>query len=403
MSSFKSDSTCEEFRKEGNQFYQQNKFIDALAYYNKALCYAEKIDSKEAALVFANRSAVYINLGLPELCLKNIEHARNAGYPAEKVQSLNNREKKCRKMIVQKDPAAKEEEVKDPVNDFFKLSYPAHEKIPFLANCVEMRENKKYRRGLYATQDLKPGDVIAIDEPVMKSLYKNGLYKRCTNCIEVKDMDLMPCSGCVFAMFCSKKCQDEAMEKFHQFECPHLDSFCYEDVRFFFEALHAAGGLNKLKAICADKQMKQKTFFDYDLSKDNNPSLELNQLLAMIGQLSVVVKPNQQLRELNIDHCIDEQPIRSAWKTQEEKNDVGQILMELSCIALHEKVDNPYEAYGGRLEKYEVCFGSCVNLVMPYFNHSCSPNVTTLSVGIQIIYIVDCPIKKDEQIFESVG
>jgi len=409
MSSLKSDSKCEQLRKKGNQLYANAKFIDALICYNEALCYAEKIDSKEAALVFANRSVVYMNLGLPEQCLKNIELARNAGYPAEKMESLNNREKKCHEMIAQKDPAAKEE-AKDPVKDFFKLSYPAHEKIPYLANCVEMRENKKYGRGLYATQDLKPGDVIAAGEPVAKALFRNGYYKRCTNCVEVKSMSLMPCSSCVSAMFCSKKCQGEAMEKFHQFECPHKNSFAYDTdqekdftiiVRLFAEARYAAGGLDKLKAICSDKKIQQKTFFDYDLSKNNNPSLEINQLLAAIGQISSIniCKPVNPLKKTMVEEYISKQPFRSAWKTPDEKEAVKKILMPLCDIRAKPLYDvdrdmillmNPDDIY----------FGNWKSLSIFNFNHSCSPNVSPVLVGNQTVYIVDYPIKKDGAILQ---
>jgi len=298
------------------------------------------------------------------------------------------------------------------VKDFFKLSYPAHEKTPFLANCVELRENKKYGRGLFATRDLKPGDVIAVDESFVKALNRREFHKRCTNCLEVRSMNLMPCSGCVSAMFCSKKCQDEAMEKFHQFECPHLDSFelfnCFKPIndfaslsRTFFEARHAAGGLDKLKAICADKEIQQKTFFDYDLSKDNNPSLELNQFLAAIGQISLSIDsevPVNLLDKTVINRWINQQPFRSVWKTPDEKKDVKQILMQL--CDLYQTIFKEFS--GPKLEEVTM-FGSSVNLVMPYFNYSCAPNVSHNLAGNQLVHIVDFPIKKGEAILQSFG
>jgi len=409
MSSFKSDSKCEELRKEGNQLYQQKKYTEALVCYNKALCYAKKIDSKEAAFCFANRSAVYLELKLPEACLENIELARNAGYPAEKI--LDTRKDKCREMIDTKDPA--EEYTRTTIRDFFKLAYPAHEKLPSLANCIEMRDNKKFGRGFHATQDLKAGEVIAVSEPVMKALFMNGIYKRCTNCLKMKSMNLMPCSGCVSAMFCSKECQNEAMEKFHQFECAHLDSLSHEDDDFpslsrtFLEARHAAGGLDKLKALCFDKKLRQKTIFDYDLSKDNNPSLELNQLKAALS-IDVYHSRIAGVREFE---WINQQPMRSAWRTLKEKEDIKQILMRLYpvywCPVL-EPMDELIrsESLLNHTAKSVIVnrsFGTALNLMTDYIYHSCSPNVSIIQMEVGFAIVTFTPIMEGEPIFACYG
>jgi len=218
----KSDAVCDQWRKQANELYKQRKYLQALELYNKALCYAENIKSKYAGICFANRSAVFCNLSLPEAAIENIQLARNAGYPAEMMDKLNDREKKCLEMMERPKKV-------NPAKDFFKLSYPAHEKTPFLANCIEMRETKKYGRGMYATQDLKPGDIISVSKPVLKAIYKEAVYKRCANCLEVNDMNLFPCPSCVGTMFCSKKCQEEAEVKFHKYECPYIDAIRASD------------------------------------------------------------------------------------------------------------------------------------------------------------------------------
>jgi len=116
-SSFKSDALSDELRKQGNQLYKQNKFIEALELYNKALCYAEK--TSNSSFAYANRSAVYFALKLPKQCIENIGLARSTDYPLEDDKKLQERNEQCLKMMI-------EEEEEDP-RDFFKLSYPAHE------------------------------------------------------------------------------------------------------------------------------------------------------------------------------------------------------------------------------------------------------------------------------------
>ena len=77
--------------------------------------------------------------------------------------------------------------------DLFKLSYPANEKIPFVADCVEMRYNKKFGRGIYAKHDLKAGDIVCIEEPIVNYADGNNAYTRCYNCFKANAMNLIPC------------------------------------------------------------------------------------------------------------------------------------------------------------------------------------------------------------------
>jgi len=405
-STIKSNAASDQCRKQGKELYKQAKYVQALELYNKALCYAENIDSKEAGLCFANRSAVFFNLGLPEAAIANIQLARNANYAAEKI--LNEREIKCQEMMAQPKKA-------NPAKDFFKLSYPAHEKTPFLANCIEIRETKKYGRGMYTTQDLKPGDIISNSGPVLKSIKKVSVYKRCTNCLEVNDMNLFPCPSCVSTMFCSKTCQDEAMIKFHKLECPHIDEYrenlipgaelCSSLWRSLFATQHVAGGMKKLKAFLDDKELTKKTFLDYDLSKDCK-DLALNEFLSALGYLSAKLKYNTFMApELVFEMFLNSQPLRSTWKTQREKLDVKSILMTTSPI-FHMPLCEPFNGQMIEWEnetngRYGDIIGSGITLPKMYFNGNCSPNIMMLNLYSKAFHVVIKPIKKDEQLFEA--
>jgi SET and MYND domain-containing protein 4 len=128
------------YRNEGNSMYQQSKFYETLESYNKSLM-SSKPNSLERAPAFANRSAVYFEVKQYQLCLDNIQLARDSGYPVEKQQILKDREEKCKKLM--------EKEVKSDDDDpwtFFKLSYPANAKIPFIVDCLELQKDKKFGR-----------------------------------------------------------------------------------------------------------------------------------------------------------------------------------------------------------------------------------------------------------------
>jgi signal peptidase I len=89
--------------------------------------------------------------------------------------------------------------------NFFKLSYPPNKKIPFIANCLELRTDEKYGRYIITNRLLKTGDVVAIEEPIYKVIkadsryntcYESNRYQRCANCLMDNLLDLIPCSNC---------------------------------------------------------------------------------------------------------------------------------------------------------------------------------------------------------------
>lgn len=183
----KDNNRADFFRAMGNSFYNKNKFLEALTNYNRSLCYAQS-NSKQMALAYANRSAIYMELKEAGKCLENIQLARDNKYPNQ--SKLNEREQKC--FEVQKS------HTHDPENDplsFFKLSYPPNEKIPFIVNCLKLRRSNKYGRHIITNQELMPGDIIAIEEPFLKLISHGGRYRRCTYCLKSNLLNLIPCDG----------------------------------------------------------------------------------------------------------------------------------------------------------------------------------------------------------------
>lgn len=178
------------FRDEGRKPYLNKNFLDALLSFNKSLCSASP-GSQEMAFAYNNRSVIYMDAKRYEKCLENIELARINGYPTDKMAKLNEHEEKCKKLM--------EESKYDAANDpwsFFKLSYPPNEKIPFIVNCLELGESEKYGRHILTTSNLKPGDIIAIEEPFFKYIDKKAYLVRCANCLKANDLSLIPCANC---------------------------------------------------------------------------------------------------------------------------------------------------------------------------------------------------------------
>lgn len=195
VSGVKCNATADELRNEGNENYNHGHFLEALNFYNRSVCFAEE-GSGRLGLAYANRSAVYKDAELYKECLANIELARQHGYPKDKIQKLDEREEKCKKLM--------EIHRADPKNDpwnFFKLSHPPNEKIPFIVNCLELKENKKFGRYIVTNSDLKPGDIIAIEEPFYTFTDKNVCFSRCAYCLKSNKLSLIPCMSCTNSKF----------------------------------------------------------------------------------------------------------------------------------------------------------------------------------------------------------
>ena len=181
----KSDKKAEKFRKIGNKHFDEKDWFNALFNYNASIAFAKS--KHVASLGYGNRSAVYLEIERFEDCLKNIQWARENGYPESKMPKLIKREEKCKNLMKES-----KESFIDPW-DFFKLSYPENKKIPWLVDRVEMRHTKKFGRGIYAKKDLKPGDVICIEDPVIKYVNDRNIFMCCFSCMKSNAMNLIPC------------------------------------------------------------------------------------------------------------------------------------------------------------------------------------------------------------------
>lgn len=200
IDSLKCNEKAGKTRTEGNKCFIEKNFFDALVKYNESVCYAEK-GSETIGFAYANRSAVYYELKLFEKSLRNIDLARNNGYPAKNIMILDRRAEKC---IAQIKAGAEAEEDHYPL-DFIKLSYEANPKVLSISNCLKLQLNEKFGRHVTTNRELKVGDIIAIEQPYFKIIKSDSRYdccddtnryQRCGFCLKSNVLDLIPCETC---------------------------------------------------------------------------------------------------------------------------------------------------------------------------------------------------------------
>lgn len=196
----KSNSTANVLRQAGNELYKKRNFFEALLKYNQSISFAEN-GTENLGLAYANRSAVYLEMKLNEKCLNNIELALENSYPETNKEILVTRREKCNELM--------KHEQKKKSENIFRLSLPTNKKLPFLADCLKIKQDEKYGRYIITTTELSVGDLIAIDKafcsvPIAESRFvqvtENNIYQRCNNCLKSNSLDLIPCQKCCYGM-----------------------------------------------------------------------------------------------------------------------------------------------------------------------------------------------------------
>lgn len=206
------DNRCstysEVFRLEGNDFFRSRMYANAIEYYTQSLITSGP-HSECYALALANRSAALYNYGYYEDCLRDIDRAIKSSFPSRLVYKLYGRAgdahrilghgdiakscyykclvsvdvsfmteknrleykskiQKCIEMCVDLKP---KEKLKPQKQISAKsVLYGSNEKIPALSKCLTLKCSKNMGRGVYATQDINPGNLFIHDVLSIKML-----------------------------------------------------------------------------------------------------------------------------------------------------------------------------------------------------------------------------------------
>lgn len=193
------------------------------------------------SICYANRSAVYYELSLFDLCLENIELARIHQLPDRLKAKLDQRQKAAVIHLLSKLV------VKPKCSYNMKLCRPPMRRQPFFVNCLGIESNQ-----IITKEPLIAGDVISLEKPWSQILRPNYVYERCSYCLTNKKyMSLIPCKCCTMAMFCENYCYQMAHKMYHSYECSIIDGLyhvlpdlMYLGLRTVLISLNEFGGLS---------------------------------------------------------------------------------------------------------------------------------------------------------------
>ncbi|KAG5671093.1 hypothetical protein PVAND_001307 [Polypedilum vanderplanki] len=409
----KSNKISEACRNEGNRLYIKKKFFDAILKYNESLCYSEN-KSENAGMAYANRSAVYFEMKLYKNCLRNIELAKSHNYPEKNFHILNKREEKCQNLMKNSQTMNNDDEV-----NFFKLSYEGHKNLTSVANCLELKYDKKYGRHIVTNKDLSVGDIVAIEDPVFQVIkaddrystcYNSNVYQRCSNCLNENLLDLIPCESCTKTMFCSEKCKNYSQSNYHKYECPIIDELLQSGIKhiilkILFESISIFNhNIENFKRFINDHSETNLTIFQTFISSKKRENL----LLATLS-LSSVTEQNENSLEDFIKIFQKTSTLKLLWKDHmgfisgilqkliiignRDIHGIGSWSLRQNGIENHEELKNP--------SQYQQIIGNACFLFSSLLNHSCAPNIKRLNYKNKNIIIVSRPIKAGQQLFDS--
>lgn len=406
----KSNEIAEHYRSRGNQFYSKKQFLDALESYNQTLCFAEP-GSKTIGIAYGNRSAVYFELKVYDSCLNNIKLAKMNNYPGENMDKLQRREQMCLEMINNNCSLGNESA---PLGlEHLRLTKKPSEKLPFIADCLELKSDDKFGRYITTKESLRPGDIVCVEDPFAVFLVPNHRFKYCATCLQDNFLDLVPCVKCTSTMFCSDDCEKIGNDKFHKFECPIIDKLntlgtkiLRIAVRTFFEALDVCGGLvQDLKTLIEENRDSNRTVFDFDFPIKRKDVLQaIDALAANEGERNhadlfqrsgiVAIICNLFLKHTSLGDLLEANDDRDFFRS---------FIFKQTQIA----ACNYHGLFNGVIRKSELDanpqYGSASFPFCSLINHSCSPNLVRVTFNCKNYVAINRPIAPGEQLFDNYG
>ncbi|KAH8354910.1 hypothetical protein KR093_000930 [Drosophila rubida] len=394
-----------EFRMLGNeQFSLKNrKYFQASEILQPNICYAEP-NSEHLSIGYANRSAVFFEWKRYRECLANIELARKANYPERLRHKLDKRERDCQQLVQQQAP--------DIVPYDFKLSFEAHAQVPYIANCLELRETPDEGRFIATTRDLVVGDVIAAEQPFCSSLLPPMRYIRCATCKQERYLTLIPCDNCCSVMFCSEDCKQLANDSFHKYECPIIDLLhrMFNKIhgialRTTLSALNLYDSIEELMAYCEQPSNQQKCVFDLDFTQLTPQEhyraihgLVTNQHMRSVSDLFQRSVVCAVLKHFIIEYT----PLKDFLGGEDGRNFFTDLLfrhLQTSPSNMHgiDLVEQVNET------KDDQTHSSGAYAFLSLLNHSCAPNTLRIYDGTKAYLFVLRPIKAGEALYDNYG
>ena len=458
----KSSATAQHLRNEGNKFFKNGQYEEALSLYNDSVAYslnpAEDTSGKNyQSLAFSNRSAALFYLKEYEICLIDIDNAIQAGYAADLQYKLYDRKGKCHhalnstanaklafetaKSLLDKaklDNKKKEtflkefqknidecsdlncknnsEDAKKQEKVLPKVAAGANATYTSLTSVCKVAYTPNQGRFLVADRDIKPGEVILVEKPYASILLPEQYSNHCHHCFK-RCLAPLVCRHCPIARYCSPTCRDRSWDTYHKHECDSLDIIHRSGVgKFGHLALRTVtvSGLQFLlehrKNMSNEEMVRNKECEgcgedDRYIAEDYNT---IYHLVTHDTDRPVHDLFRRSAMAVFLTKCLERASFFAGIDT-EDKEDVlvfvgGLLLSHLQLLPC-----NAHEIAELELDKSSVAssvpteIGAGIYATLSLFNHSCDPTVNRNFYGDQCVVRAIKTIKKGQEVSDNYG
>ncbi|XP_051192027.1 uncharacterized protein [Lolium perenne] len=229
-----------ELKGQGNACFSRREFQQALSFYSQALRYvpicSDGTDEILLATLYVNRASTMHKLGLLEECLRDCDRAisvspnyAKAWYRRGMINaSLKNYSSAMHDLEVALSMEATssgksniEQELKlillkhrnlnevgRPSSDRKDAGLPHTEPHMSVLECVSTPGKG---RGMTSPNDISPASLIHVEDPLAAIILKSCRETHCHYCFSEAPADAVFCPLCTLPVYCSKKCQEQAV------------------------------------------------------------------------------------------------------------------------------------------------------------------------------------------------
>ncbi|XP_031619051.1 SET and MYND domain-containing protein DDB_G0273591-like [Contarinia nasturtii] len=371
----KNNDTANFFRNEGNLYFKQKSWIEAMELYSKSLSFAEP-GTVNRSFSYASRASCFFQMKNYDKCLIDIELAVQSNYPEQMMPVLMKRKEDCVRLM-------KQHTADTPFDP--KLSFIASEKFPCMADAIEIQQNKEFGRHIVARCDIDVGQTILVEENFV-STFSSFDRINCYECMQTMK-NFLPCNTCVDVMFCSVECEQRSV--IHQKCCETNFNRMPLNVQYI--------GKSILIALCAFNGAKELMDFTENVLSKRTTRLpeaanDAKSKYAFFLSLQSAAKETLDIVTVYkvFTAILDIPFVKGEFHTEERRRFLMHLIGEHFLI-----ISN--NSYGGSLSSASTV--GTTALVMSFFNHACAPNVFNSSAFNKEICITMRPIKKGEQLF----
>lgn len=392
----KDDEAALDAKNKGNEAFRKKEDNEALEFYTRSLAYSET----NLGVAFANRSAVLFQHGLFGECLRDIQYATENKIPENVRTKLEARKEKALKLM----EAQMENKVAEEIPS---VSKQPHELIQSASTLLEISESDQEGRFVLTKEDLKVGDVLAVEKPFAAVLLPTQYLTHCYHCLK-PSYNLIPCESCPHVLFCCGECKQKAWDSYHKFECPILGRLLDLQLpKLVMLALRVSlmakkdfknlsSGLPNFST-CSSEEPETRTKGEYKSDRYE----EIHNLVGNTKFRHVADLFTRAFKAAFLYKIVKE------YSNFFEENYEEDVFKEVLLHHLQTGPSNFHqisELCGARGKPFRIVeIGAGAYSFLSLLNHSCNPNVTRHCYGSTIVMRALRPLKAGSQLFDNYG